>query len=131
MAGKEQAVQSGRDLERAVSRIGEDLGLKVRSQVRVGKRIWGADRYIDVVLTDPDSRQSLGLECKYQGSTGSAEEKIPTTIRDIEAWPIRGLVVFDGEGFSTNMRAYLHSTGLAVELVDLEMWLRLFFGLPF
>ncbi len=131
MPGTANAVASGQDLERAVSHIGEDLGLKVRAQVRVGKRIWGADRRIDVVLTDPDTRLSLGLECKFQGSAGSAEEKIPTTIKDIEAWPIRGLVVFAGDGFSAHMRNYLYSTGLAVELDDLEMWLRLFFGLPF
>ena len=131
MPGRATAVHNGKDLENAVAEIGMSLGLAVRTQVSVGKRIWGAVRQIDVVLTDPTTRQSLGLECKYQGSGGSAEEKIPTTIKDIEAWPIKGLVVFHGEGFSANMRAYLFSTGLAVELEDLETWLRLFFGLPF
>ena len=131
MPGRATAVHNGKDLENAVAEIGMSLGLAVRTQVSVGKRIWGAVRQIDVVLTDPTTRQSLGLECKYQGSGGSAEEKIPTTIKDIEAWPIKGLVVFHGEGFSGHMRAYLFSTGLAVELEDLETWLRLFFGLPF
>jgi hypothetical protein len=131
MPGRAAAVHNGKDLEYAVAEIGMSLGLAVRTQVSVGKRIWGAVRQIDVVLTDPTTRQSLGLECKYQGSGGSAEEKIPTTIKDIEAWPIKGLVVFHGEGFSAHMRAYLFSTGLAVELEDLETWLRLFFGLPF
>jgi hypothetical protein len=37
--------------------------------------------------------------------------------------------VFDGEGFSTNMRSYLHSTGKAVQLEDLEAWINLFFGI--
>jgi hypothetical protein len=131
MPGRATAVHNGKDLENAVAEIGRSLGLAVRTQVSVGKRIWGAVRQIDVVLTDPTTRQSLGLECKYQGSGGSAEEKIPTTIKDIEAWPIKGLVIFHGEGFSAHMRAYLFSTGLAVELEDLETWLRLFFGLPF
>ena len=131
MPGRAAAVHNGKDLENAVAEIGRSLGLTVRTQVSVGKRIWGAVRQIDVVLTDPTTRQSLGLECKYQASGGSAEEKIPTTIKDIEAWPIKGLVVFHGEGFSAHMRAYLFSTGLAVELEDLETWLRLFFGLPF
>lgn len=131
MAGKSAAVHNGKDLENAVVEIGRKLGLAVKTQVTVGKRIWGAVRQIDVVLTDPTTRQSIGLECKYQGSGGSAEEKIPTTIKDIGAWPIKGLVVFHGEGFSSNMRAYLFSTGLAVELEDLETWLRLFFGLDF
>ena len=38
-------------------------------------------------------------------------------------------MVFAGQGFSTNMTSYLHSTGKAVSFEDLEGWLRLFFGL--
>lgn len=99
-------------------------------QVRVARRIWGAVRRIDVVLTHPESRKTLGLECKYQGTLGTAEEKIPAMIKDIEAWPIPGLVVFSGEGFTENMRSFLISTGKAVEFEDLRPWLCLFFGLP-
>ena len=56
--------------------------------------------------------------------------KVPATIQDIAAWPIPGLVVFGGDGFSTNMVAFFHATGKAVSLIELEPWLRLFFGLP-
>ena len=129
MPGKAAAVKSGNDLERDVARIGADLGLLVDSQVSVGRRIWGARRRIDVVLKHPETRVSLGIECKYQGSSGSAEEKIPATIDDIQAWPIRGIVVFAGSGFSTNIKSYLLSTGKAVELSDLKTWLELYFGL--
>jgi hypothetical protein len=41
----------------------------------------------------------------------------------------KGFVCFSGPGFSPNMRAYLLSTGKAVELADLEVWLRFYFGL--
>ena len=129
MSGTARAVESGNALRDQVLELGKDLGLKVRKEVRVGRRLWGAVRSIDVVLTDRQSRKSLGVECKFQSQPGSAEEKIPTTIEDIRAWPIDGLVVFAGDGFSKNMRAYLYSTGLAVELEDLEDWLNLFFGL--
>src|SRR5690606_30797206 len=88
--------RSGADLERAVVEIARGLGLQVRTQVGVGRRIWGAERRIDVVLTEPELRRSLGIECKYQGAGGSAEEKIPATIEDIRAWPIGGLVCFCG-----------------------------------
>ena len=125
-----QRVTSGADLERAVAAVAADLGLQVRTQVRVARRLWGAERRIDLVLRHPDTERSLGIECKFQGTGGSAEEKIPATIQDIAAWPIPGLVVFDGGGFSTNMRAYLHSTGKAVAYEDLRGWLTLFFGLP-
>ncbi|MPZ23125.1 MAG: hypothetical protein GEU28_06185 [Dehalococcoidia bacterium] len=109
--------------------IAGDLGLDVRKEVKVGRRLWGAVRSIDLVVTHTESRRSLGIECKYQGGGGSAEEKIPATISDIGAWPIPGIVVFHGPGFSSNMRAFLWSTGKAVSLDDLQDWLRLYFGL--
>ena len=130
MAGKATAVQSGADLRDRIVKLGQALGLDVRVEVRVGRRLWGAVRCIDVVLTRTETGKTLGVECKYQGVGGSAEEKVPATIQDIEAWPIPGVVVFGGEGFSTNMVAYFHSTGKAVGLDELEPWLRLFFGLP-
>ena len=129
MAGMAKAVASGAALRDKVARIGSDVGLDVQTEVSVGRRLWGAKRRIDVVMRHPDTRQSLGVECKYQKSRGSAEEKLAATMEDIKAWPIRGIVVFAGAGFSTNMKAYLHSTGVAVELPDLKKWLELYFGL--
>jgi len=130
LPGKATAVISGDELKGKVVSLGRTLGLDVRVEVRVGRRLWGAVRNIDVVLTRKETGQTLGIECKYQGGGGSAEEKVPATIQDIAAWPIPGLVVFGGSGFSPNMIAYFHSTGKAVSLDDLEPWLRLFFGLP-
>ena len=110
-------------------RIAGSLGLKTETEVKVGRRIWGAKRRIDVVLTDINTGLKLGIECKYQGGSGSAEEKIPSTIEDIKAWPIKGIVVIAGPGFSENMRGYLISTGIVVDFEDLEDWLRLYFSL--
>ena len=117
-------------LASACADVARDLGLQVETEVYVGRRIWGARRRIDVVVSDPSQRRSLGIEVKYQRSAGSAEEKIPSTIEDIRAWPIPGIVVFHGPGFSANMRAFLLSSGKAVALEDLEVWLRLYFALP-
>ncbi len=130
MPGNAAAVVSGDELERRVADAARALGLEAAVQVRVGRRVWGAERFIDVVITNPADRRRLGVECKFQGGPGSAEEKIPTTILDIAAWPIPGIVVFEGGGFSANMRAYLVASGKAVEMADLEAWLRLYFGLP-
>ena len=130
MSGRSAAPSGGDALELQVAALAERLGLEVRRQVKVGRRLWGAERRIDVVVTEPQSRRRLGLECKFQSVPGTAEEKIPTTIQDIAAWPIPGIVVFSGEGFSPYMRSFLIASGRSVELEDLEAWLRLFFGLP-
>jgi hypothetical protein len=130
MSGKATAVKKGDELVKAVVKIAEKLGLETKEQFHVARRIWGANRKIDVILIESKSRKTLGVECKYQGGGGSAEEKIPATIQDIEAWPIPGLVVFAGEGITENMKSFLISTGKAVELNEVEPWLRLFFGLP-
>jgi hypothetical protein len=129
MPGRATAVKSGDDLVREVAELAGSLGLQVRTQVRVARRIWGAVRRIDVVLTHVETRRTLGLECKFQREKGTAEEKIPSTIQDIAAWPIRGLVVFAGEGFTPNMRSFLIASGSAVEFDELRDWLLLYFGL--
>jgi hypothetical protein len=122
-------VSTGQGLVNQVLELAEKLGLESREQVKVGRRLWGAVRNIDVVVTHPESRLRLGLECKFQGTTGTAEEKIPAIVSDIDAWPIRGIVVISGKGFSPNMRYFLISSGKAVDVEDLEDWLRLYFGL--
>ena len=130
MAGRALAVQNGDGLAKAVVALGYELQLEAKEQVRVARRIWGAERRIDVVLIHPQTRKTLGIECKFQSVVGSAEEKIPATIKDIDAWPIPGIVVFAGAGFSDNMRSFLISTGKAIEFEELPPWLRLYFGLP-
>lgn len=130
MAGGAKAVSSGNQLIKEVRELAESLGLEAREQYKVARRIWGAERRIDVVLRHKQSGKALGVECKYQEVGGTAEEKIPSTIQDIAAWPIDGLVVFWGEGFTENMKSFLISTGKAVSFRDLEPWLRLYFGLP-
>ena len=130
MAGKGKAVRSGQRLARRVCDFAKTLGLEAKTEYKVGRRLWGAGRRIDVVLRYPATGKILGIECKSQDKGGTAEEKIPSTIQDIHAWPIEGIVVFDGVGFTQNMKAYLVSTGKAVAFDDLEPWLRLYFGLP-
>ncbi len=128
MPGMAIAVSNGDDLKKGVALLSTNMGLEAETEVKVGRRIWGAKRHIDVVLTHTLTRLRLGIECKYQGTIGTAEEKIPAILQDIQAWPIKGIVVISGQGFSENMRRYLISTGNVVEFEDLADWLRLYFG---
>jgi len=127
LAGKGTAPRQGEVLKHRVVDLAGRLGLQAKTEVRAARRLWGAKRRIDVVVTHEATRKVLGIECKYQGTSGSAEEKIPATIKDIEYWPITGIVVIDGPGFSENMKGFLMATGKAVWFDDLEDWLRLFF----
>jgi hypothetical protein len=129
MPGTATAVTSGDLLVQEVVALAATLGLESREQFPCGRRIWGAERCIDIVLTHPSSRKRLGIECKFQEKRGSAEEKIPAVLQDIVAWPIPGIVVFHGDGFSANIRAFLIASGRAISFDDLDDWLRLFFGL--
>ena len=128
MAGKSNAPLSGNELKRKVASLASSLGLKTQEEVKAARRLWGQKRYIDIVVKDENTGKMLGLECKFQATPGTAEEKIPATIQDIEHWPIPGIVVIDGEGFSKNMQGYLMSTGKVIWFEDLEDWLRLYFG---
>lgn len=129
MAGGSKAVASGHEFRAKVVELVKGLGLEVRTEVPVGRRIWGAKRRIDIVVTRPSDQRTLGLECKYQKDRGTTDEKLPATILDISAWPIPGLVVYGGEGWSQGIRSYLDSTGKAVTIEDLDSWIRLYFGL--
>lgn len=123
-------INSGTDLENAVAMVGEALGLEVERQVVMGDRIWGTRRHVDVVLSKADTERMLGIECKFQRSKGTTEEKIPLTVEDMEDWPIRGIVVLHGEGFSSDFKPFLKGRGRIVEFKRLAEWLRFYFRLP-
>ncbi len=129
MPGKDTAPQGGGELKQKVVELAKRLGLEAETEVKAARRLWGQRRFIDVVITDKKTGKRLGVECKYQAKSGTAEEKIPATIQDIAYWPIPGIVVIDGKGFSQNMQGYLMSTGKVVWYEELEEWLRLYFGL--
>lgn len=128
MAGGSKAFSSGRELQLKAAKVAEKLNLEVQLEVSFGHTIFGRRRRIDLLIQD-QAHHRLAVECKYQGVSGTAEEKIVATMEDFKSLPIEGLIVFDGQGFSQGMRGYLMSTGRAIPLEDLEDWLRMFFHL--
>lgn len=123
------AVVRGVRLVDRVELLALSLGLDARREFRLGRRLWGAERRIDILLTNPTTRERVGIECKAQNSSGSVEEKLISTLIDIDHWPMRGLVVLDGEGFSIAMRNHAIGSGKAIDFAELEQWLRIFFKL--
>ena len=73
-------------------------GLGVYREVNVGKSIIGKNRRIDVFCVC--EREAFAVECKFQDSPGTVDEKIPYTLDDLKALPMAGCVAYAGQGFS-------------------------------
>ena len=119
--------QRRRPLKEVVA-VGLELGLVAREQYRCGRRIWGAVRTIDVVLTDPKSRRRLGIECKFRASR-AAPKRNPSHYsghRGVADFRTRRV---QRAGFSANIKIVLYRVGACGGFDDLDPWLRLFFSL--
>jgi hypothetical protein len=85
-------------------------GLKVYREIRVGKSIIGKNRCIDVFcLREADSR-AFAVECKYQESVGTVDEKIPYALDDLDALPMAGCIAYAGRGFSDGVLHMLNAS---------------------
>jgi hypothetical protein len=82
------------------------FGLVVYTEISLGKTIIGKDRKIDVFVVRSTDQKAIALECKYQDSQGTVDEKIPYALEDLEALWIPGCLVYAGEGWS---RGILHT----------------------
>src|SRR5690606_32391792 len=60
-------------------------GLVVYTEVSLGKTILGKRRRIDVFIRHEDEHVALGLECKFQATSGTTDEKVPYALADLEA----------------------------------------------
>jgi hypothetical protein len=78
-------------------------GLKVYREVRVGKTIIGKDRCIDIFCVSDDAQKAFAIECKFQDSQGTVDEKIPYALEDVRSLPMAGCVAYAGGGFSSGV----------------------------
>ena len=81
-------------------------GLVVYVEIALGKTVIGKDRCIDVFVVRPEDRKAIAIECKYQDSLGTVDEKIPYALQDLEALWVPGCLVYAGKGWS---KGVLHS----------------------
>jgi hypothetical protein len=88
-------------------------GLSVYREVSLGKSIIGKNRRVDVFCHQEVTSRAMAIECKFQGSTGTVDEKIPYTLDDLRAMHIPGFVVYAGNGFSDGVRHMLQANKLA------------------
>jgi hypothetical protein len=90
-----------------VSRRFAPRGLQVYREVRVGKTIIGKNRCIDIFCVSGDGLKAFAIECKFQDSQGTVDEKIPYALDDLQALPMAGCVAYAGRGFSEGVQHML------------------------
>ena len=96
-----------------IKRNFSERGLEIYREVKVGKSIIGKNRTVDILCVDRGQSRALAIECKYQGTLGTVDEKIPYALQDIEAMRMPGVVVYAGEGFSQGVLQMLRAHRLA------------------
>ena len=74
--------------------------LRVYREIRVGKTIIGKNRCIDIFCVHEESQKAFAIECKFQDSQGTVDEKIPYALDDLRALPMAGCIAYGGRGFS-------------------------------
>lgn len=128
-----KAVTSGNVLENSVEgallghryvQVGADLPRKQRlthlltanhvpkryaRQVYVGPGIYGSDIYVDFyIMGNAAISAGLIIECKWQQTSGSVDEKLPYLNFNIQnCYPTQALVLIDGGGMKTQAISWL------------------------
>ena len=88
-------------------------GLAVYREVPLGKSIIGKNRRIDIFALHADTQRSLAVECKFQQTGGTADEKLPYTLSDLAAMHIPAFAVYAGQGFSEGVLHMLRASEIA------------------
>ena len=78
-------------------------GLKVYREVRVGKTIMGKDRCVDIFCVSDEGQKAFAIECKFQDSHGTVDEKIPYALEDVRSLAMSGCIAYGGSGFSSGV----------------------------
>ncbi|MGL4524772.1 MAG: PD-(D/E)XK nuclease superfamily protein [Spirochaetia bacterium] len=69
------------------------------TQALVGKTIYHTDRRCDFLIFHPQKwAQKLIIECKWQQSNGSVDEKFPFLVENIRLLKVPSLIIVDGGG---------------------------------
>lgn len=124
-SGGRGANRSGKRLERAIAEILEDKGYLFVPPVRffpslvlnqrvftcqreVGKNIYAKIRKVDLLLYHPKLwRDCLAIQCKWQASGGTTDEKFPFEVLSIAENKLNTIIILDGGGYSAGAKQWL------------------------
>ena len=123
-----RANRRGRILERFVANILDNQGYEhirpaylifamremqqpvYAQQVEIGRDIYGKRRRVDFLLFNPHRHPNgLVIQCKWQKTSGSVEEKFPFEVQSITQGEFETVIILDGGGYSTGAEQWLRS----------------------
>lgn len=90
-------------------------GLTVYREVSMGKTIIGKNRQLDILVLHQESSAVLAIECKYQDTLGTVDEKIPYAIQDMQAMGVPVCLTYAGKGFSSGILHMLAACPIAAQ----------------
>lgn len=124
--GGTRANNSGRELENRVAMLLEDHGYDLvhppeivfpmrlmeqqiyARQVELSRDIYGKIRRCDLLVFHPRTwPNGLVIQCKWQASSGSVEEKYPFEVLNIQKDDYPTIIVLDGGGYSKGSENWL------------------------
>lgn len=85
---------------RYLTRVYGPRGIAVYEEVALGTSTLGKTRRIDLLAIEQATRRALAIECKYQDSFGTTDEKIPYALSELKGMLVPGVIVYAGSGFS-------------------------------
>lgn len=101
-------------IEMCIRRSCEKNGLEAISQTSIGTKPGGGKHRVDWEIIDKQDPNSRGLiSCKYQGTSGTAEEKMAYEVikllytMKVDPRYKKSWIIMGGEGWSTGMREFI------------------------
>lgn len=83
-------------------------GKQYKEQVPCGKSIYDTKRKCDFLVINPEKfDDGLIIECKWQQSSGSVDEKYPFTYFNIQKIGVPTIVLIDGNGYKPKAKEWL------------------------
>jgi len=127
MSSGQRANRRGRQLERFVAEELEDAGYQLikpsalifamnyiqqpiyARQVEVGRDLYNKTRRVDFLLFHPALyTDGLVIQCKWQSSSGSVEEKYPFEVLNVQKGEYDTIIILDGGGYSEGSKDWLY-----------------------
>ena len=98
------------------------------AQVVIGHTIYATPRKVDFILHHPSKwPENLVIQCKWQSSTGTTDEKLPFEVNCINHGRLRTIIVLDGGGYRAGAKQWLlgEKNNMLVDVVDMRGMVRL------